>query len=412
VTGRTEYVPKPHSSQHQFLVTVRVNRSVAVIFVAALGKHSFHTFDEAGGVGGHKTTPGLRCATEATTGALPGTEVGCLAAAPGAKISGLVQIAFSTSEAFGDQDVFQISTDLASVEVRRTNLSRAEAEAAKKLRDAELDKVIEQLERPTKPFEGPVTALHALDGLKALGAVDVVESIVGATGAGALALVGIVGGTASVMIGTLEKIRNDPPDPHYTLIAHAKTPRVGTVRLPGRRLGAAVQRWIDLRAQLAGELDATVTSFERAQGAALAHQQSWEIKQMSAYATHASKAANLVSRDASLAAAAARSLKAAGVGRKVTSRHTLAELRTWLSGLKRSGALQRSLLAYGRSIGLRSADSAALAPIVLHAVASTQPTRPLAGLGGSAYAAADRQLFQDLSNAAFEALDNPAASLG
>jgi hypothetical protein len=272
--------------------------------------------------------------------------------------------------------------------------------------------VIEQLERPTKPFEGPVAALHALDGLKALGAVDAVESIVGATGAGALGLVGIVGGSSETMITMLMKLRSDPPDPHYTAIAHAKALRLGKARLPGRRLGAVVQRWIDLRAQLAGELDATVTSFERAQGAELAHQQSWEIKQMNAYASHASKAAKLVSRDAALAAAAARSLRAVGVGRKPISRRTLTELRTWLSGLKRSGALRRSLLAYGRSIGLRSADSAALAPIILHSVASTQPARPLAGLGGSAYAAADRQLFEDLSNAAFEAADNPAASLG
>jgi hypothetical protein len=411
VNGHILLFPKPHVSQHEFLATIRVSRPVAAIYIAAAGGHSFQVSEAAAGVGGHKTTPGLRCASLTTTGAFPGTELGCLPATS-AGISGLVQIAFYTGEEFHYGDVFQIATDLAALDARPAVLSGADAAAAKKQRDAELDKVIEELERPTKPFEGPVGILHLHDALKALGALDAVESIVGATGAGAAALVGIVGGSSAATITMLKKLRDDPPDRHYTLTVHPKTPRMGTARLPGRRLGAAVQRWINLRAQLAGELDATVTSFERAQGAALAHQQAWEITQMSAYASHAGKAAKLVSRDAALAAAAGRSLRAAGVGRKNISRRTLTALRKWLSGVRRSGALRRSLLAYGHSIGLSAAESAALEPIILHAVASTQPSRPLAGLGGSAYAAADRQLFQDLSTAAFEALDNPAASLG
>lgn len=142
------------------------------------------------------------------------------------------------------------------------------------------------------------------------------SAILLATPAAPLALPFVIGfgvlGTATRAGGAVMGVlADDPPDRRFRLIARPRVSR--SVRIaPGGALGPAaaqrLSRLVNEGLRLNATLAALLHSVERAQGAALAGNRVWVVRQRAAAARYASAAAVLLDRMASFRGAAARAM--------------------------------------------------------------------------------------------------------
>jgi len=92
---------------------------------------------------------------------------------------------------------------------------------------------------------------------------------------------------------------DDPVDPNYTVLANPDPPRVPLIQ-PGQGVNAnaasAINALLQEMANLIGQSRATLTSLNRAQGAWIAHDRTWEERQMRAAAGFAEAQASALDR--------------------------------------------------------------------------------------------------------------------
>jgi hypothetical protein len=123
---------------------------------------------------------------------------------------------------------------------------------------------------------------------------------------GAIAFFAMAGGTCALALNYW-KLASDPPDPRFRVIAKPTTPpapEVATGQGVSAAAAAAANRLLGVQAQEIGLMRAMLTAFDRAAGAYVKKQTTWERKQMVASGGYAAQLATLIQSEIKLRASA------------------------------------------------------------------------------------------------------------